>query len=213
MISVNIKNMSKTEADWCKKIEIWWLVRDMYKYGKTYKNTTISWGENGSRGSIGAHVTLFGDNKNIRFVYSQTDSETDQKKNFDYVVQLEQTKCHFGGSRFWFICPLNKNGKYCGRRVGVLYKDGNYFGCRHCYNLTYSSRNESKGGRYSYIKKVLETERKIELLETKSKRLTYAGKLTKKQIKIKKLNKKYVSSLDNFISIEKGLKVNKKGRN
>jgi hypothetical protein len=33
----------------------------------------------------------------------------------------------------------------CGRRVGKLYlpPGGKYFGCRHCYNLTYTSSNES----------------------------------------------------------------------
>ena len=60
--------MSKSEADWCKKIEIWWLLRDMCKYGKAYKSTTISWGENGDKGSIGVQVTLFGNNKNVRFI-------------------------------------------------------------------------------------------------------------------------------------------------
>lgn len=205
--------MSKTEADWCKKIEIWWLLRDMYKNKNAYKSTTISWGENGSRGSIGAQVILFGDNKNVRFTYTQTDDFTNEKKDFDYKVKLEETNCHFGGSRFWFVCPLNKNGKYCGRRIGVLYKNGNYFGCRHCYNLTYSSRNDSTSGHYFYLKKVLEAERRAEILEKKSKRRIYAGKLTKKQIKIQQLNREYLSSMESFLSIQKGLKVNKKGRN
>lgn len=47
--------MSKSEADWCKKIEIWWLLRDI-KGG--YKYTTVSWGENGSRKRIRAGVHL-----------------------------------------------------------------------------------------------------------------------------------------------------------
>ncbi len=36
---------------------------------------------------------------------------------------------------------------WCGRRVGVQYLGaGEYFGCRHCYNLTYTSSKES--GKY-----------------------------------------------------------------
>ena len=52
--------------------------------------------------------------------------------------------CNFGGYRWWFICPLVVNGNVCGRRVGALYLGGEeYFGCRHCYNLTYECQKES----------------------------------------------------------------------
>lgn len=42
---------------------------------------------------------------------------------------------HFGGVRYWFICP------HCKRRVGKLYKPENKdsFWCRHCHDLTYNS--------------------------------------------------------------------------
>ncbi|MCA9947859.1 MAG: hypothetical protein KC449_30465, partial [Anaerolineales bacterium] len=53
--------------------------------------------------------------------------------------------CNFGGHRYWFICPLTANGRYCGRRVGKLYlaPGSRYFACRHCQNLTYRSSQES----------------------------------------------------------------------
>ena len=41
---------------------------------------------------------------------------------------------------WWFICPLIKDGIACNRRVLKLYiGGGKYFGCRHCYELTYQS--------------------------------------------------------------------------
>jgi hypothetical protein len=45
---------------------------------------------------------------------------------------------------FYFICPLVVNGRACRRRVAKLYlpPGGEYFGCRHCYNLTYESCKE-----------------------------------------------------------------------
>jgi len=45
------------------------------------------------------------------------------------------TAPHFGGVRYWFLCPD------CKRRVGKLYKpmDSYWFACRYCYNLTYKS--------------------------------------------------------------------------
>ncbi|HXG68722.1 MAG TPA: hypothetical protein VNO70_26735 [Blastocatellia bacterium] len=60
-------------------------------------------------------------------------------ERFDYKVALTTTRPHFGGRRWWFVCPL------CARRVGKLYlpPGGRYFGCRHCHDLTYRSCLES----------------------------------------------------------------------
>jgi hypothetical protein len=63
----------------------------------------------------------------------------------DYRVRLTTTRPHLGGLRWWFNCPLIVSGRPCGRRVGKLYLPlwGNYFGCRHCHELTYTSCQES----------------------------------------------------------------------
>jgi hypothetical protein len=179
--------MSKSEADWCKKIEIWWLLRDIKEKGG-YKYTTVSWGENGSRGNISVQVSVWDEEKYARFIYTQTDNSTGEKKDFDYKVPIVETPCHLGGTRYWFKCSLYKSGQYCGRRVGVLYKDGDWFGCRHCYNLTYSSRKANKKYRYYPMFRVIELDAKIEKAYEKAKRYTYRGKLTKKRQKIEKLN-------------------------
>ena len=60
------------------------------------------------------------DENYIRLIYTMTDRNTGKETRLDYRVQLEATPCHFGGVRWWFICPLSRNGVYCGRRVGVL---------------------------------------------------------------------------------------------
>ncbi len=75
-----------------------------------------------------------------------TEGNTGKETHFDYRVQLVTTSCHLGGVRWWFIRPLTKNGVYCGRRVGVLYRAprADYYGCRHCYDLSYESRNERR---------------------------------------------------------------------
>ena len=68
-----------------------------------------------------------------------------EKLDLDYVVRLTTTTLPWGGVRYWFVCPLTVNGKACGRRVGVLYLPpgaNHYFGCRHCYDLTYQSSQE-----------------------------------------------------------------------
>jgi hypothetical protein len=82
----------------------------------------------------------------VRLSYSQADRFTREKRNdLDYNIELVSTPCHFGGLRYWFVCPLVRNGTHCGRRVGKLYLPGgqSYFGCRHCYDLTYKSCQES----------------------------------------------------------------------
>ena len=68
-----------------------------------------------------------------------------EAENISYFVKLEKTPCNFGGFRYWFVCPLIKNGVPCARRCGKLYKPGygKYFGCRICYDLTYRSSQES----------------------------------------------------------------------
>lgn len=60
-------------------------------------------------------------------------------------IALQTTPTQFGGKRWWFTCPLLKDGKTCGRRVGKLYIPPceKYFGCRQCHNLTYDSCQQS----------------------------------------------------------------------
>lgn len=177
--------MSKQEAEWCKKVEIWWLLRDMKN--SSYKNTTISWGTDGEKGSVGCEVSLWGDEPYARFHYTQTDNTTGEKKDFDYKVPIVKTPCNFGGSRYWFKCSLYKSGVYCGKRVGVLYKDGDWFGCRHCYELTYSSRNANRGYKNYPLFRILELEMRAEKLYEKTRNATYRGKPTKKMKKLEKL--------------------------
>jgi hypothetical protein len=81
---------------------------------------------------------------------------------FDYQVGLTATSPRFGGLRWWFICPLVVNGRPCGRRVGKLYlpPGGRYYGCRHCYNLTYTSCQEHDK-RVNFLRKNPEALRRL----------------------------------------------------
>jgi hypothetical protein len=90
------------------------------------------------RGSIGIEVSVdpFGSaGKSLRLTYTHTDVNTDEKTSLDYRVGLVTTPCNFGGSRYWFLCPLVASGQPCGRRVGKLYlpPGAKYFGCRNCW--------------------------------------------------------------------------------
>ncbi len=54
------------------------------------------------------------------------------------LIPVVTTQPHYGGRRWWWICPR------CGRRVGVLYAPGKLWRCRWCYRITYTSSNESR---------------------------------------------------------------------
>jgi hypothetical protein len=61
----------------------------------------------------------------------------------DYPVALQTTQPHYGGLKWWFTCPLVRNGQPCNRRVQKLFLPprDSHFGCRHCYNFSYASRS------------------------------------------------------------------------
>jgi hypothetical protein len=77
----------------------------------------------------------------VRLTYTFTES----KLSIDYSIPLTSTRPRFGGIRWWFRCPLAVRDRPCLRRVGKLYlpPGGRYFGCRHCYGLTYTSCQDS----------------------------------------------------------------------
>jgi hypothetical protein len=64
-------------------------------------------------------------------------------KSVEQRVPITWTACHLGGRRAWFRCPVYSNGRYCGRRVALLYGAGELFACRRCCGLAYQSQRES----------------------------------------------------------------------
>jgi len=136
-------------------------------------------------------------------------TNTELTKGSYYEVVLTTTPCHFGGTRYWFVCPATYNQKPCCRRAEVLYKLGNYFACRHCHNLTYKSRNisgiEKKTGVCNFPE------------PSNLRTISYQGKATKKYRKyIQKLNKaieSYVRVSELFDLRANKIMSGKKGRN
>ena len=109
--------------------------------------TTMSWKNRigQDRGSIGYKVRA--DLSAVELFYSVSGSWAGpEPEDIHIVVPLDTTPCHFGGERFWFICPLTTNGSACRRRVAKLYlpPGAKYFGCRHCYDLSYRSKQVAR---------------------------------------------------------------------
>jgi hypothetical protein len=69
-------------------------------------------------------------------------SEDSEWKSVEQRVPITWTACHLGGRRAWFRCNVCSNGRFCGRRVALLYAAGELFACRHCCGLAYASQRE-----------------------------------------------------------------------
>lgn len=115
--------------------------------------------------------------KFIEFHYKTRSGYLDEEwQSKSYRTNLLTTGCHFGGVRYWFECM------FCKRRVGTLYLCGDSdFACRHCLDLSYTSRNENK--QYRNLEKVFsigKIEDQIYGLRTK----TYRGRPTRKLKKL-----------------------------
>jgi hypothetical protein len=126
---------SKTTTESQHQVDIQWLK----KQGDLQPGTvgSLSWSCRDKRtGSIGYMVGVDRMVLNYRHRPHGGDWE-----DVEQVIFFDRTSCNYGGSRPWFLCSR------CQRRVAVLYGAGKYFLCRHCYNLTYASQQESKEDR------------------------------------------------------------------
>jgi len=173
---------NKTETEDLRSLDAAWLRSQGYFKG--FKGGSVTWTSSyGSKNSIS--LTINTDDLYTWFSYTSTDRSTGEKTDRDYKVQLTTTPCQFGGTRYWFTCPLYRQGKYCGRRVRILYMGQGLFGCRHCHNLTYSSRNVSQ--RFRAFSQALLAERGAMDLQQQLKRTHYRGKPTLKRRRLSKL--------------------------
>jgi len=141
------------------------------------QSTTINW----TNSMFGKRITLLvtadvTTEPNVKVTYSLSD----RSGNFESKVDLETTPCNLGGRRYWFVCPL------CGRYVGGLYLPPGsvHFGCRHCYNLTYRSRNRG------FVEASGHLSRQIKNLQGEIKRWTWRGEPTKKVKRLHALERK-----------------------
>ena len=100
-------------------------------------------------------------------------------------ISFTTSNCHFGGTRFWFLCK-------CGKRAGVLYKSANGFRCRKCLNLAYPSQNIRKSIRNDVMLSAFDDLIKASGLQKKIKTTVYCGKPTTRQKKVEALYYKFL---------------------
>lgn len=179
--------MARQEAEWSNRLSVNFLKKHRYlESGWRYGGIKWTYGLSGNESSIGFNVNIGGDEgDNIKLQYTHTSRDTGEKESMDFKIELTTTPCNYGGKRYWFICPLSKNGQYCGRRVGVLFSIGKWFGCRHCGDIAYAA--QMKGGKWRGSSVCLPD---IEKAEKEVKRFYYNGRPTRKYRRVIRLNQK-----------------------
>lgn len=162
-----MKREIKTEADRLKRIDI----RTFNQIGlfRGWNTLSLTW----SRGSAATLIANF--IPRTSYLSLSCELQNLSEENFEQRIPLTATPCYFGGSRYWFSCPL------CTQRVAVLYLGRHLFGCRRCYDLTYASKNEKRRSQFYPFMKAMLLGEKIEKLSRSMKRENYAGHPTRKQ--------------------------------
>jgi hypothetical protein len=97
------------------------------------------------------NYTVLEDFRGVEFSYTiKSRFGEEEEEQIKYRIPLVTTPCNYGGQRYWFICPWYAGGIYCGRRVAKLYlpSGDKYFACRHCYDLSYKSRQTARDAFY-----------------------------------------------------------------
>jgi len=175
--------MSRAIAEQSNAFKIFFLKKHGYlNKAYSYISGGISWSFGYSENKSGINYSVHRDNWGtdreeayVRLKYIHTNRWTGEKSDMDYKIPLTTTPCYFGGVRYWFVCPLSNNGRYCGRRVGVLYSIGKWFGCRHCGRIAYQA--QFKSGRFGRSS-VCEPD--VERAHKEAKRKYYNGQITRK---------------------------------
>jgi hypothetical protein len=92
----------------------------------------------------------------MRLCYVASEKDAGQT-SYDYRVELSFTPNHFGGGRWWFICPLIvRRACLPASLPHPLSSSGAiYFGCRQCHDLTYESRQKHRNPHYERCVKPL----------------------------------------------------------
>jgi hypothetical protein len=127
-----------TTCESCKSID----VRVWHRGGRLRARQYFSWSWTYGGKSTG-YINVRTELDAVVLVYRVRCRDAAEWKSIEQRVPITWTGCHFGGQRPWFICSVYSNGRYCGRRVAVLYGAGEFFACRRCYQLAYVSQQLS----------------------------------------------------------------------
>lgn len=139
----------KTYAEEVNRIDIRYMKKQkMLRAGSV---GSLSWSCGGEEtGSI--RYAMYADKMVLNYRYRQSGEDW---QKISESIYFDETDCHYGGSRKWFICPS------CSKRIGILYGLGKYFRCRKCTGMSYASQSEGYLDRQ--VRKVRKIRRKLDI--------------------------------------------------
>lgn len=126
---------ARSGTDGHERLDARWLARRgvIDRGFSTYDLVTWSRGEQ-KTAEIG--VRYVDGSERVELIYEVGVCRGEPARSVREPVRLLRTPCHLGGSRLWFACPG------CGRRCAVLWLAGEWFRCRQCHDLAYTSTRE-----------------------------------------------------------------------
>lgn len=181
--------MTRAKAESTNRLSVFFLNKHGYlSQGQSRRYGGIKWTMGSWENNINFWVST-GENEDesgyVELMYTVTVNSTGEKTEMCYKISLTTTRCNYGGKRYWFICPLSKNGVYCGKRVGVIYSVDKWFGCRDCADVAYQAQFEGGTFRVGSV-----TEPDVERAYNEIKRAYYNGKPTRKHKRYLRLRDK-----------------------
>jgi hypothetical protein len=168
-----------TLYDDLKTVSISLLTKHGYLKPNNWQSGVITWSINGNKtGSISVCVNTHSGSQYLELDY------TCNQKPIKYKVQLVSVVSNLGKGCVWyFVCP--KTGKYCRK----LYLADTYFFHRSAFNgCMYENQTQSKKTRYLFksLGTYFQKDQLVDQLNKKHFKKRYAGKPTKKYLKLTK---------------------------
>lgn len=130
------RTAGRPTADMSKRIDIAWMIRKGWAKPGCYMTGTLSWTCGGEpSGSIGYTADMC-DPENSQLHLSYVRGPEGNRETVQQAVRLVYSQPHFGGRRWWMICP------YRHERVAKLYlpSGGDRFAGRKTWRLGYQSQ-------------------------------------------------------------------------
>jgi hypothetical protein len=175
-------------TDECLRIELSYLLKTKYLVRGRITTGSLAWRYNGNPSGtiniLSSWLTGEGQRPYIRLTYTTTDRATGVKEDRDDTVYLEARPSNLGkGEVLYFICPSS------GQRCRILYKaygsriwkSRTAYQNRIYYPTQKSSKRNISNDRYWQL------ESQIDKLTGKRRPGTYRGKLTKRALRLKRL--------------------------
>jgi hypothetical protein len=120
-------------AEHCHRVDLGWMVRNGRAVPGVNRGGTLSWNCGGQHsGSISYQCNMI-DADDAWLILTYTRGTGDDAEKVRQEIRLTTTKPHYGGQRWWMICP------YRGHRVSILYKplNGDRFASRKAWRVGY----------------------------------------------------------------------------